>query len=266
MSIKAGSREVPNPARSADCDHGAGEDDAGVKPAVEACGLSRRFGGHVVLRDVTFQVAWGEAVALVGSNGAGKSTFLRIAAGVLSQSAGCVRVGGACMKHRGDAVRASTALLAGDSFLYDELTAVENLRFAVRMSGKKASGRTLHHLLDTVGLAGVASSRIRHFSSGMRKRLALARVVAMDPPVLLLDEPYASLDEDASRLVDDVVEEWREGGRAVVMATHLKERARRVCDRTLHLVDGFMLAEVQDIVAPGSGAGPSPVRLAEVAP
>lgn len=235
-------------------------DDPGTEPALSARGLGRRFARHVVLHDVSFEVGWGEAVALVGANGAGKSTFLRIAAGVLSPSSGGVRIGGACVKDRGDAVRASTALLAGDAFLYDDLTALENLRFAVRMSGGDASAPRLESLLATVGLGRVAGSRIRHFSSGMRKRLALARAMAMEPPVLLLDEPYASLDEDAMGLVDDVVANWKAGGRAVIMATHQRERARRVCDRTLHLVDGMVLPELEDIVARRS------FRLAEVAP
>lgn len=227
-------------------------------PALKAGGLSRRFGSHLVLRDVTFQVAWGEAVALVGSNGAGKTTLLRISAGVLSPSGGGVRIGGACVRDRGDAVRASTALLAGESFLYDDLTALENLRFAVRMIGGHASAGRLGDVLERIGLRRVAGSRIRHFSSGMRKRLAVGRVVAMDPPVLLLDEPYASLDETGAALVDDVVSEWKERGRAVVMATHRRDRARRVCDRMLHLVDGTVLVE------PSGEWDGRPIRLAEV--
>lgn len=215
-------------------------------PALRARGLRRRFGSHVVLRDVSFDVAWGEAVALLGSNGAGKTTLLRIAAGVLSPSDGGVRVGGACVKDRSDAVRASTALLSGDAFLYDDLTALENLRFAVRMRGGDASLPCLERSLFDVGLMRVRDSRIRHFSSGMRKRLALARVVAMDPPILLLDEPYASLDEDAMGLVDETVRNWRRGGRAVLMATHLKERAGVVCDRALHLAEGVVLDAGQD--------------------
>lgn len=218
--------------------------DRAIVPALAASSLARRFGAHVVLRDVGFDVAWGEAVALIGSNGAGKSTLLRIIAGALTPSRGVLRVGGACIHDRGDAVRARTALLAGDAFLYDELTALENLRFAVRMSGGDAGAPHLESLLGRVGLERVTRSRIRHFSSGMRKRLALARVVAIAPPVLLLDEPYASLDEDAMELVDDVVAEWQVEGRAVLMATHLRERALEVCDRVLRLVEGTVLEEV----------------------
>jgi len=111
-----------------------------------------------------------------------------------------------------------------------------------------------------VGLGAVADARIRHFSSGMRKRLALARVLVMEPPVMLLDEPYASLDEDAACLVDDVVEEWRERGRAVIMATHQRDRAHRVCDRVLRLADGVIHPDLRTL------AGNASPRRMEVVP
>lgn len=225
-----------------------------------ASGIQRRFGCHVVLRNISFEVVWGEAVALVGPNGAGKSTFLRIAAGVLTPHGGGLRFGGACMQDREDAARMSTALLAGDSFLYEDLTALENLRFAVRMSSGDSGIARLMGLLEQTGLAPVADARVRDFSSGMRKRLALARVVAMAPPVLLLDEPYVSLDEDGMRLVDAVVSEWSARGRAVVMATHFSERARLVCDRVLPLVDGVILADER------IGSDERAFRLVEVGP
>lgn len=214
----------------------------------------------MVLKDLTLDVAWGEAVALVGANGAGKSTFLRVAAGGLSPTGGRVEVGGACCEEGGDGLRAGTALLAGDSFLYDELTATENLRFAAQMCGTDDGLGRLLELLVTVGLGPVADARIRHFSSGMRKRLALARVVAMEPPILLLDEPYASLDEDAACLVDDVVDDWRRQGRAVIMATHLRDRAHRVCDRVLRLADGVVQPDLRAL------PGASSRRRMEVVP
>lgn len=231
---------------------------AGTPPALAVAHLRRRFGNRMVLKDVTLDVAWGEAVALVGANGAGKSTFLRIAAGALTPTGGRLEVGGACYRGGGDALRAGTALLAGDSFLYDELTASENLRFAAQMCGTEDGAERLDELLVTVGLGPVADTRIRNFSSGMRKRLALARVVAMEPPVLLLDEPYASLDEDAACLVDDVVADWRRQGRAVVMATHLRDRAHRVCDRVLRLADGVVHPDLRAL------AGSAPPRRMEV--
>ncbi|MFV2007874.1 MAG: heme ABC exporter ATP-binding protein CcmA [Longimicrobiales bacterium] len=235
-------------------------DSGAAEPALSAHRVAQRFGHHVVLRDATFDIQWGTATGLLGANGAGKTTLLRILAGSLSPTRGSISVGGACLRGNADALRSSTALLAGESYLYDTLTAAENIRFAVRMTGGDASASRITEALDHVGLSYARDRRVRHFSSGMRKRLALARVVTMEPPVLLLDEPYASLDDDATHLVDRIVERWRTGGRAVVMATHRRERAERVCDRCLYLVDGIALPEHPQ------GIGDRTSRMVEVAP
>lgn len=218
-------------------------DIEGAAPALSLHGISRRFGRHVVLRDATFDVPWSSVIGLLGGNGAGKTTLLRILAGSLSPTRGSISVGSACLNGTADALRTTTALLAGESYLYEGLTAAENLRFAARMANREASGKGIREALDRVGLGAAADRQVRNFSSGMRKRLALARVVAMKPPVLLLDEPYASLDEDATQLVDRIVEDWRDNGRAVVMATHRHDRAARVCDRQLLLVDGVVISD-----------------------
>jgi heme exporter protein A len=221
-------------------------------PALSVHGVARRFGRHVVLRDATFDIAWGSVTGLLGANGAGKTTLLRILAGSLSPNRGSLAVGGSCVAAASDALRQTTALLAGDSYLYEGLTAAENLSFAVRMTGGDASEESVADALRRVGLERVGRRAVRDFSSGMRKRLALARVVAMRPPILLLDEPYASLDEDAMGVVDGIIEDWRQSGRAVVMATHLHSRAEQICDDVLYLVDGIALphrGEVQDETA-----------------
>jgi heme exporter protein A len=229
-------------------------------PALSVHGVVRRFGHHLVLRDATFDISWGTATGLLGANGSGKTTLLRILAGSLSPTRGSISVGGACLEGNADALRASTALLAGESYLYDALTAAENLRFALRMTGGDTSDSRINEALDKVGLVSARDRRVLHFSSGMRKRLALARVVVMEPPVLLLDEPYASLDEDATCLVDQLVESWRAGGRAVVMATHRRERAERVCDHCLYLVDGVTLPDHPQRLAGGGS------KMMEVVP
>ncbi|HZD04084.1 MAG TPA: ABC transporter ATP-binding protein, partial [Longimicrobiales bacterium] len=206
--------------------------------AIGVQGVWRRFGLHHVLRGVDLDVAWGEAAALVGANGAGKTTLLRILAGSLTPQKGTAEIGGEPVGT--DVSRGRTALLAGDAYLYEDLTAAENLAFARGMGGRPADPHQVADTLQRVGLAPFAERRVRFFSSGMRKRLALARVLALEPAVLLLDEPYASLDADASRLIDRVVEAWRVPGRAVLMATHRQGRARRVCDRVLRLEHGVV--------------------------
>lgn len=202
--------------------------------------VTRRFGPHVVLRDLDLRLEWGEAAALVGSNGAGKTTLLRILAGSLTPQKGRVRVAGAAAGS--NAAREAVVLLSGDAYVYEDLTAAENLRFALEMTGRRASPHEIAGALERVGLERVPDRRARFFSSGMRKRLALARAFVLEPRVLLLDEPYASLDADASRLVDEIIAEWRVPGRALLMATHRRGRAGRTCDRLLRL-DGGRIVE-----------------------
>lgn len=232
-----------------------GAPDPGTPPAIRAGEVARRFGGVWALRSAALTVEWGEAVALVGPNGSGKTTLLRILAGALTPTRGNVRTAGRARERDGRTARRRTALLAGDAYLYDDLTAAENLAFALRMCGRHPDAAVVAESLGAVGLDGVADRRVRGFSSGMRRRLALARVAAIAPPILLLDEPYASLDDEGSEVVDGVIDAWRTPGRAVVTATHRVRRIRPLVDRVVRLVDG------RSVDVTGNGAsGPAPAR------
>ncbi len=213
-----------------------------TSPAAILCrDVHKRFGRCRVLRGLDLEVGWGEAVALLGPNGSGKSTLLALLASALTPSRGQILIAGQDPAVNGDVVRRNVTLLAGANYLYDDLTAAENLRFAIRMCGLRPHAAEVSQALARVGLPRENTRRIRTFSTGMRKRLALARALACHPKVLLLDEPFASLDEDGQGLVHEIIQEWRHGDRAVLIATHRSERVRPICDRIVELSNGRLV-------------------------
>lgn len=187
--------------------------------AVSLRGISRRFGWFWALRDVDLDVPPGTSLLLAGPNGAGKTTLLRILAGVLAPSRGEGTLAGAGLSDN-DGIRRRSSLLTTRGYLYDELTALENLRFVSLMCGSDPSPDTSAGILDRVGLASVADRRVGAFSSGMRKRLALGALLMRPVPVVMMDEPFASLDDHGRALVDDIVEEMLAAGQTVFLASH----------------------------------------------
>jgi len=204
--------------------------------AIDAEHLARRFGRRWALADVSLQLPSGSVMMVAGRNGSGKTTLLRVLSAILRPDHGRATVGGFdIVKHRLD-VRRAVALLSHDSYLYESLTARENLEvFADHMG---ASRQGIMALLDRVALAARADDVVSTFSAGMRKRLSFARILLQDPSVVLLDEPYGQLDPEGFALVDDVVRELKSRGVTVVMATHQIERASRLADQSLLLAEG----------------------------
>ncbi|HEY8231430.1 MAG TPA: heme ABC exporter ATP-binding protein CcmA [Vicinamibacteria bacterium] len=205
--------------------------------AVETIGLSRRYGRRWALRDVSLSVPQGSVVMLAGRNGSGKSTLLRVLATALRPDHGSARVAGHDVQAGRDGVRQAVALLGHQSFLYEALSARENLAVAASLLGRPLDPG----VLARVGLAARADDPVSSFSAGMRKRLSLGRVLLQHKPVALLDEPYGELDPPGFELLDGVIAELRARGATVVMATHLVEHGRRLCDRALLLDEGQLV-------------------------
>jgi heme exporter protein A len=216
----------------------AGDAAASAVDALELREVAHRFGGHWVLRGCTLSIARGEAVALVGDNGSGKTTLLRIAATLLRPSRGEGSVLGIDLRTRPGAVRERVAMLGYHAGVYEDLTAQENLVFAMRMLGRRADTAEIARALDEVGLARHAGARVRGFSAGMRRRLGLARVLLRPPELLLLDEPYAALDEPGVEMVNRMVLGIVSGGGAVLAATHDLGRTVGVMGRVVRLTAG----------------------------
>jgi heme exporter protein A len=193
--------------------------------------LVKRFGLKAVLRGVDFEVQPGEFVALLGPNGAGKTTFLRILASLSRPSLGEVSVAGFRLPNEAAAVRSRLGVVSHLPLLYGDLSAEENLRFYGRMYGLLGLEARIADVLEMIGLDHRRRDLVRTFSRGMQQRLAIGRAVLHDPDVMLFDEPYTGLDQDASSMLDEVLRTVAARGRTVVMTSHDLARAEDLATR-----------------------------------
>lgn len=216
-------------------------------PAVELTQVARRFGERWALRGVSLRVEAGEVLALLGRNGSGKTTLLRILSTALRPTRGSGRVLGHDLVREAAAIRGQIGVLGHSPGLYGDLTARENLRFAARMLGIEAAPTTIDEVLDAVSLGGEGDTRVRGFSAGMQRRLALARILLHRPRLILLDEPYASFDPSGIEMVNAFLAEHRSRGGTAVVATHDLARASGVLDRVFELRDGRELMATEGI-------------------
>jgi heme exporter protein A len=201
-------------------------------------GLCKVFARATVLDGVDLDVACGEAVALLGANGAGKTTLLKILATLSRPSRGTAAVAGFDCVKDADGVRRNVGLLAHASYLYDDLTAIENLRFWTALGGRPADAERVRAALGAVELDGFADERVRSFSAGMKRRLSLARLALGRPRVLLLDEPFSGLDQRARKWLEEHLRGFKERGGAVLMTTHSFARDLGAIDRVAILAAG----------------------------
>lgn len=208
--------------------------------AIEASGLCRRYGRRWALVDVSFRIPRGQVWMVAGRNGSGKSTLLRVLSTAIRADRGTACIEGHDLRDA-QKVRQGIALLTHHLHLYDALTALENLQLAARFLGRPSTRTALLPLLDEVGLADRADDPPQTFSAGMRKRLALARVLLQQASVVFLDEPYGQLDPPGFRQVDRLLAQLRERGSTVLMATHLLERGSELCDAALLLEAGRLV-------------------------
>jgi heme exporter protein A len=219
---------------------------------IEVRKLVKRFGLKTVLRDLDFHVEPGEFVALLGPNGTGKTTFLRILASLSRPTLGYVSIAGHSLPDQSAAVRRSLGVVSHLPLLYDDLTAEENLRFYGRMYDIPNLEARITEVLKMVGLENRRSDLVRTFSRGMQQRLAIGRAVLHDPEVMLFDEPYTGLDQDASTMLDEVLKTVGARGRTVVMTSHDLTRAEDLCTRFDVLSRGVIAASAS---REGLGAG-----------
>jgi heme exporter protein A len=189
-------------------------------PVVEAHSLAKSYGLAPVLREVQLRLLPGAGAFIVGGNGAGKSTLLKIIAGLEAPSSGRALVFGQDTRHLAARYRRRIGLMAHQSFLYPNLTARENLEFFAELYSVADSRATAERWLKRVGLADAADTRVRAFSRGMEQRASAARAMLAEPALLLLDEPFASLDVDGAEIVAALIRGAVERGASVLAAAH----------------------------------------------
>lgn len=207
--------------------------DSPTRPHVSlrSAAVTKVFGDTIALWDVDLDGRSGELVAVHGANGSGKTTLLRILAGLAAPTRG--RVAWATDT---PGTRPRIGLLGHANHLFEELTALENVTLAARLA--RRDGAVATRLLERLGVSRYAARRVGGLSSGSRRRVGLARALATDPDVLIVDEPFAGLDQHAADLVGQLLAETRDGGRLVVIATHDDARSRFIATTTAWLEAG----------------------------
>jgi heme exporter protein A len=203
-------------------------------PALELEGLVRHYGERTALSEVSLSLAEGQTLVVFGANGAGKTTLLRVLAGLLRPHGGAVRVLGLQLPDKRWALRGRVGLLGHEPLLYRELTTSENLRYHAALHG--VPDDRVAELLERLGLGPRTEEPLRTLSRGMVQRAAVARAVLHDPPLLLLDEPYANLDPAAVELVAPLI--GRASRRTRVLCSHDPERGLAEADVVLGLRAG----------------------------
>ncbi len=206
--------------------------------AVEARGLAKRFGPHVALDRVELSLRERERLAVLGPNGAGKSTLIAVLATLTRPSAGTLRVMGYDSAAAPNEVRRRVGVVAHQTYLYQELSARENLLFYGRLYGVAGLAERVDALLKLVDIYPRRHEQIANLSRGMQQRVGLARALVHDPGVLLLDEPDTGLDQEHLALLASLVEGRAIPARTVVLTTHNLERALALCDRVAVLARG----------------------------
>lgn len=209
---------------------------------IEVRKLVKRFGSKTILRGLDFNAQPGEFVALLGPNGAGKTTFLRVLASLSRPTLGEVKVAGHALPKEAAQVRARLGVVSHLPMLYGDLNAEENLHFYARMYGILNEEKRIGEVLELVGLTQRRRDLVRTFSRGMTQRLTIGRAVLHDPQVLLFDEPYTGLDQDASEMLDEVLRSVSQQGRTVVMTSHDLARAEDLATRFDVLSRGVIAA------------------------
>ena len=224
---------------------------------LQVAGLAKSFGTQVAVAGLSFHVARGEVVGLVGANGAGKTTTLLALAGVLRPDVGQVLIAGHDLADHPVAARQLLAFVPDEPALFDYLTVEEHLRFMARLYGVSNVDQRLPALLAELELDDRRQSLPDELSRGMRQKLALGCAFIHDPQVLLLDEPLTGLDPIGIRRMKDAIRRKASNGVAVLLSSHLLDVVHELCDRVLVLGHGRLLAAgtPQEIVAGGRGPG-----------
>ena len=217
---------------------------------IEARQLVKRFrdkkrGDVCAVNGVSFSCRPGEVYGLLGANGAGKTTALRILATILEPTEGTAVVAGFDVRENPQGVRARVGFLSAATALYGRLSAREMVEYFGRLHGldEPTLRRRVDEIFTRLGMDGFRQRRCDHLSSGTRQKVSIARTLVHDPPVMIFDEPTVGLDVMAARTIVSFIRECRENGKTVVFSTHVMSEVEKLCDRVGIIHRGALLAE-----------------------
>jgi sodium transport system ATP-binding protein len=215
-----------------------------TETAVRVDRLEKQLGPNKVLRGITFGARAGEIFGLLGPNGAGKTTTLRVISTLLAPDAGTVEVLGFDTRTGPQEVRRRVGVVTAEIGVYPRLTARENIAYFAELSGVLDGevGRRIDAVVDRLDMASFANQRAESLSSGQKQKVAIARAIVHDPPVLMFDEPTSNLDVLASREIRGFMVESRGRGKCVIFSTHVLHDAERLCDRVTIIHQGRVVA------------------------
>lgn len=207
-------------------------------PAIELEDVSKRFGARWAVARLSYSLPAGRSLLLTGHNGSGKTTLLRMISTATFPTAGSIKIFGAETRRQRDELRHDVALLSHASFLYEDLTAAQNLTLVAEFLALDQRKELVASLLERIGLTDRADSPVRQFSAGMRKRLTIARLLMKKPKLALFDEPFGELDPAGILQMEGLLRELQAGGTTIVLATHLVEQGQALTQERLHLSQG----------------------------
>lgn len=209
--------------------------------ALDSHGIEKKFGYSVAVRDVTLRIERGEFVALFGRNGAGKTTFLKVAATLMRPTRGWLSIEGFDVAKQPEQARRRIGFLSHNTLVYRDLSPLDNLKFFCRLYGQDDSDDRILDLLDQVHLRRLAEQPVRSFSRGLHQRVGIARALLHDPSLLLLDEPYTGLDAQAAETLNGILDKFIREGKTVVLTTHDLEQGLRAATRAVIMEKGTVV-------------------------
>ena len=212
---------------------------------IEVRKLLKTFGHRAVLRGVNLTINEGDFVALLGANGAGKTTLMHIIANLSKPTAGDIFINGYRLADAAGQLRRFMGLVSHKTLLYNDLTANQNLRFYARMYDIVNPAERIEEVLTQVGLWERRNDPVRTYSRGMQQRLAIARSILHNPPILLLDEPDTGLDQHAASMLGDLLSAVGISQRTILMTTHNLERGLLLGNRVVILAQGKIAYDTQ---------------------
>ncbi|MEE8413020.1 MAG: heme ABC exporter ATP-binding protein CcmA [Dehalococcoidales bacterium] len=211
--------------------------------AIEIRELTKSFGHNRILRGINLEIKQGESIVIFGPNGAGKTTLIKVLATIITLSSGKVVIDGLDIKDRAEEVRRRIGVVTHQTFLYQNLTAYENLEFYSRIYDVPELKKRINEVMEMVGMISRLHQRVGTLSRGMQQRVTIARSLLHNPAIMLLDEPETGLDQQATSMLWDAMQTDGQKKRTLIFTTHNLERGFEVGERLLILDKGRIVYE-----------------------